>query len=65
MMLLAATSKTPFYVAGVVFVIWAVVVSIVGINRANFPPGAAGQRLIILVSVVLAALAIGMAIATA
>ena len=65
MMLVAATSKTPFYIAGSVFVIWAVVVSIFGINRANFPPGTVGQRVVILVSAVLAALAIGMAIATA
>jgi hypothetical protein len=65
MMLVAATSKTPFYIAGIVFVLWAVVISLIGINRANFPPAAAGQRLIIVVSVVLAALAVGMAIATA
>jgi hypothetical protein len=65
MMLVAATSKTPFYIAGVVFVLWAVVISVIGINRANFPPGATGQRVVILLSAVLAALTIAMAIATA
>jgi hypothetical protein len=65
MMLAAATSKTPFYIAGAVFVIWAVLISLIGINRANFPPGAPGQRLVIAISAALAALAIAMAIVTA
>jgi hypothetical protein len=65
MMLVAATSKTPFYIAGSLFVIWAVVVSLIGINRANFPPGVLGQRVIIAISAALATLAIAMAIATA
>ncbi len=65
MMLLAATSKVPFYIAGAVLVAWAVVVSSIGISRPSFPFGAAGQRLVILISLALAALAIGMAIGTA
>ena len=65
MMLVAATSKTPFYIAGAAFVIWAVVISLIGINRANFPPGASGQRAVIAISAALAALAIAMAIVTA
>jgi hypothetical protein len=65
MMLIAAMSKTPFYVAGAALVLWAVVISLVGIDRGNFPPAAAGQRVIIAISAALAALAIAMAIATA
>lgn len=65
MMLIAATSKTPFYIAGSAFVIWSVVVSLIGINRGNFPPGASGQRVVIAISTALAALALAMAIVTA
>jgi hypothetical protein len=65
MMLLVATSKVPFYIAGAVLVAWAFAVSAVGISSPSFPTGAAGQRLVILVSLALAAVAIGSAIATA
>jgi hypothetical protein len=65
MMLVVATSKVPFYIAGAVLVGWAFAVSAVGITSPSFPSGTAGQRLVILVSLVLAAVAIGMAIATA
>jgi hypothetical protein len=65
MMLLAATSKVPFYIAGAVLVAWAFAVSAVGITSPSFPMGVAGQRLVVLVSLVLAAVAIAMAIVTA
>ena len=65
MMLLIATSKVPFYIAGAVLVAWAFGVSAFGINRPSFPASGAGQRLVIAVSLALAAVAIGMAIATA
>ncbi|HUE26768.1 MAG TPA: hypothetical protein VMP89_08335 [Solirubrobacteraceae bacterium] len=65
MMLVVATSKVPFYIAGAVLVAWAFAVSSIGITSPSFPSGTAGQRLVILVSLVLAAVAIGMAIATA
>jgi NADH:ubiquinone oxidoreductase subunit 6 (subunit J) len=64
MMLLAATSKVPFYIAGAVLVAWAFAVSAVGISSPSFPTDAAGQRLVVLVSLVLAAVAIAMAIGT-
>jgi hypothetical protein len=65
MMLVIATSRVPFYIAGAVLVGWAVAVSGAGLARPGFPGGAGGQRAMILVSVVLAAVAIGMAITTA
>ena len=65
MMLVVATSKVPFYIAGAVLVVWAVAVSGAGLTSPSFPGGAGGQRAVILVSLVLAAVAIGMAIATA
>jgi hypothetical protein len=64
-MLLVATSKVPFYIAGAVLVAWAFGVSAFGINRPGFPSGGAGQRLVILVSLVLAGVAVAMAIVTA
>ena len=65
MMLVVATSKVPFYIAGAVLVAWAVAVSAVGIQRSDFPDAVGGQRLVVVVSLVLAAVAIGAAIATA
>ena len=65
MMLVVATSKVPFYIAGAVLVAWAVAVSAVGIQRADFPAAVGGQRVVVVVSLVLAVVAIGAAIATA
>jgi hypothetical protein len=65
MMLVVATSKVPFYIAGAVLVVWAVAISAAGLANPSFPGGAGGQRAVILVSLLLAAAAIGMAIATA
>jgi len=60
----AEPSKVPFYIAGGILAVWAVVLSAAGLTRPSFPFGATGQRAIMLISFVLAALAIGMAIAT-
>ena len=65
MVLVLATSKVPFYIAGAVLVIWAVVASAVGINRAAFPGGTRGQWGVTLITLVLAAIAIAFAITTA
>jgi hypothetical protein len=61
----ADPSKVPFYLAGGLFAAWAVGLAAVGLNRASFPGGIAGQRAVILISLVLALLAIAMAIVTA
>jgi hypothetical protein len=58
-------SKVPFYIAGSLFAVWAVVLAGIGMNRPEFPFGASGQRLVMLVSGVLAVAAIGTAIGTA
>jgi hypothetical protein len=65
-LLLAAAepSKVPFYIAGGVLAVWAVVLAAVGLTQPSFPYGVRGQRGVMLISIVLAAAAIAMAIAT-
>lgn len=65
-LLLAAAepSKVPFYIAGGVLAVWAVVLAGVGLTQPSFPYGVRGQRGVMLISIVLAAAAIAMAIAT-
>jgi hypothetical protein len=60
----AEPSKVPFYIAGGVLAAWAVVLSAAGLTRPSFPFGVAGQRAVTLISLVLAAVAIAMAIVT-
>jgi hypothetical protein len=57
-------SKVPWYIAGAVLAIYAVVLAAIGLRRPDFPFGAAGERLVILVSLVLVVVAIGAAILT-
>jgi len=58
-------SKVPFYIAGVLFAAWAVLLSFLGLSRASFPGGQRGQGVVIGISVLLAAAALGTAIGTA
>jgi high-affinity Fe2+/Pb2+ permease len=51
-----------FHVSGVVFVIWAITVAVLGITRQDFPGSKSALRLVAAISVLLAALAIGTAI---
>jgi hypothetical protein len=60
----AEPSKVPFYIAGGAFAVWAVLLSSVGLTRPSFPFGVTGQRAVMLVSLILAVLAIGTAIGT-
>jgi hypothetical protein len=60
----AEPSKVPFYIAGGVFAAWAVVLAWAGLTQPSFPFGVRGQRAVIALSLLLAAAAIGMAIAT-
>jgi hypothetical protein len=60
----AEPSKVPFYIAGGLLVVWAVALAGVGLTRPAFPYSAVGQRGAMAISVLLAALAIGLAIAT-
>ncbi|MFL5824788.1 MAG: hypothetical protein ACJ764_15260 [Solirubrobacteraceae bacterium] len=57
-------SKVPFYVAGGVFVGWAVVLAAVGLTVPAFPYNKRGYTVVIAISMLLAATAIAMAIAT-
>lgn len=62
---LAATSKTPFYIAGGVLALWAVVLAAIGLNRDRFPGSAAGGRGVMALSLVLMLGAMATAVATA
>ena len=60
----AEPSHVPFFIAGGVLAVWAVVVSFFGLTRPEFPFGAVGQRAVMGLSLALAAIAVAMAIAT-
>jgi hypothetical protein len=63
--LAAAKSKVPFYIAGGLLVGWALLVSLgIGLRRPSFPSDARGERLLIMVTVVLVVAATAMAVAT-
>jgi hypothetical protein len=58
----AGPSKTPFYVVGGLLVLWAIIVSALGIARPTFPGGPRNSRAVMLVSVVLVACAMAAAV---
>ena len=58
-------SKTPFYIAGGLLAVWAVVVSAIGITRPNFPGSQGITRVVYAISTVLVLGAMSMAIVTA
>jgi hypothetical protein len=60
----AEPSRVPFYIAGALLAVWAVVLSTIGLTRPSFPYGAAGQRAVIVISLLFAAAAIATAIVT-
>ncbi len=53
-----------FHVCGAILAIWAVIVSVVGITRENFPGSDGSARLVSTISLILVAAAIGTAIYT-
>jgi hypothetical protein len=57
-------SKVPFYIAGAVLVVWAVVLAALGLTRPAFPGNGRGARLVMSASFVLAAVTIAMSIIT-
>ena len=65
-LLLAASesSKVPFYIAGGVLALWAVVLAAIGLRQPSFPGGVTGQRGVIAISLALVVIAIGAAILT-
>jgi hypothetical protein len=60
----ATVSKVPFYIAGGVLAIWAVVLSAFGLSRPSFPGNGSGQRGVIVISLVLVVVTIAMAVHT-
>ena len=60
----AEPSKTPFYIAGGVLALWAVVLAGLGLTQPEFPYNLRGQRGVAMLSLVLIAIAIGAAILT-
>jgi hypothetical protein len=63
--LAAAKSKVPYYVAGGLLVVWALVISLaVGLRKPDFPSGRSGQRAVIAVTALLVVATMSMAVAT-
>jgi hypothetical protein len=60
----AEPSHVPFFIAGGVFALWAVVLSWIGLTHPSFPFDVRGQRAVMGVSFILAAAAVATAIAT-
>jgi plastocyanin len=63
--LLAATDINAFHVVGALLALWALVVTALGVTRHDFPGKGSGQTIVIAISAVLVAGAIGTAIGTA
>ncbi|MEA2470870.1 MAG: hypothetical protein QOE38_1869 [Thermoleophilaceae bacterium] len=58
----AGPSKTPFYIVGGLLVLWAVIVSLLGISRPTFPGGEKNSRAVMALSVVLVVCAMAAAV---
>ena len=65
MLFAAAPSKVPFYIAGGVLVVWALVIAITGIRRPGFPDSKGGRRGVIGLTFLFVLGAVGTAVATA
>jgi plastocyanin len=63
-MLAAAPSKVPFYIAGGLLVVWAVLLAAWGISHADFPGSASRARLVMLTSFLLVAATLTAAVVT-
>jgi NADH:ubiquinone oxidoreductase subunit 6 (subunit J) len=61
----ADTLKASFAIVGAVFVVWAAVIAGLGLSRSRFPGGAGGQRAVMAVTIILAAVVMGVAVQTA
>src|ERR671919_198594 len=63
-MLAAAPSKVPFYIAGGLLVVWAVLLAAWGISHADFPGSPGRARLVMLTSFLLVAATMTAAVLT-
>ena len=57
-------ATTSFYIAGGVLAGWAIVLTALGMMNSRFPGNLGGQRVVIAISAVLVAVAIGTAVVT-
>ena len=64
LLLVASVSKVPFYIAGGVLAVWAVVLAGLGLSRPEFPGNAGGARAVMGISFVLMVVAMAMAVHT-
>jgi hypothetical protein len=64
LLLIASVSKAPFYIAGGVLAVWAVVLAALGLSRPTFPGNGGGARVVMGISFVLMVIAIAMAVHT-
>jgi trimethylamine:corrinoid methyltransferase-like protein len=60
----AEPSKTPFYIAGAVLVVWAVVLAGIGLAQPEFPGSTRGARGVITISLALVVIALAAGILT-
>jgi plastocyanin len=63
--LLASTDITAFHIFGGILAVWAVVLAAIGIKRHDFPGNGPGQTIVMAISALLVAGAVGTAIGTA
>ncbi len=64
-LLVAATSRLPFFLVGGALAAWAVVLAVIGLRDPEFPGNLRGQRGVIAFTFLLAAATVAAAIATA
>ncbi len=58
----AERSETPFFIAGIVFSLWAVFIGVSGLRSESFPASASQGKAITAVSVVLAAICMALSV---
>jgi len=63
-LVLATTSKVPFYIAGGLLAVWAVLVSAIGISRPDFPGSRGARAVTMAISAVLVVAAMATAVLT-
>jgi hypothetical protein len=61
----STTSKTPFYICGGVFAVWAVVLAAIGLSQPEFPRDGTAARGVMAISAVLMLGAMTTAVVTA
>jgi hypothetical protein len=57
-------SKVPWYIAGLLLALWAVILAWIGLSRPDFPYNLRGQRVVMGISLLLVLIALAAAILT-